>query len=128
MGTVGLVDAPFSTAEARENGLGRGALRGPSVSRRLRGVYLPADVPVTLAVEVAAARKVLPSDVLVDGTTALHVYGVEVGEARPLRFVSAHAHQVAGPVWWCGGSESCRLTRRPGWSARRPPSATPRSS
>ena len=91
------MDAPFTSAEAREQGLGRGALRGPSVSRRLRGVYLPAQTPVNLAVEVAAARKVLPSDALLDGCTALHAYGVEVGAAHPLRFVSAHPHQVRRP-------------------------------
>ena len=88
---------PFTTAEAKTRGIGRGALRGPAVRREFRGVYALADSPSGLADAIAAARRVVPGDVLLDGTTALRSYGVEVGEERPLRFVTAHPHQVRRP-------------------------------
>ena len=87
----------FTTAQARAHGFGRGALRGRSVRRELRGVYLPAWADTSLVNRLEAARLVLPGDVQPDGVTALHLLGVEVGAAEPLRFVTAHPHQVRRP-------------------------------
>lgn len=87
----------FTTAQSRAYGYGRGALRGTSVRRELRGVYLPAWVDRSLASRVEAARRVLPADVRPDGVTALHLLGVSVGDDETLRFVSAHPHQVRRP-------------------------------
>ena len=85
---------PFTTADALAHGYGRGALRGRSVRRELRGVYVPGWADDSLPTRVEAARQVLPADVVPDGVTALQLLGVEVGTAQPLRFVSAHPHQV----------------------------------
>jgi very-short-patch-repair endonuclease len=88
------VSEAFTTAQADEHGFGRGALRGRTVRREVRGVYLPAWADRSLTVRVDAARRVLPRDVRPDGVTALQLLGVEVGATEPLRFVTAHPHQV----------------------------------
>ncbi len=87
----------FTTAQAREHGYGRGALRGRFVRRELRGVYLPAWADRSLAARVDAARRVLPGDAQPDGVSALHLLGIEVGAEDPLRFVTTHPHQVRRP-------------------------------
>ena len=87
----------FTTAQARAHGYGRGALRGRSVRRELRGAYVPGWATDTLATRVEAARQVLPIDAQADGVTALQLLGVEVGAEVPLRFVTAHPHQVRRP-------------------------------
>lgn len=60
-------------------------------------MYVEAFVEECLDTSIAAAWLVLPNDVLLDGVSALHGLGVEVGAPRPLRFVSAHPHQVRRP-------------------------------
>lgn len=87
----------FTTAHARDLGYGRGALRGRTVRRQLRGAYAPAWAADTLANRVEAARQVLPHDVRPDGVTALRLLGVDVGSEEPLRFVTTHPHQVRRP-------------------------------
>ena len=52
------------------------------------------DRPPSLDECVTAALLVLPSDAVAVGVTGLRLYGVEVGEAWPLRFASTHRHQV----------------------------------
>ena len=84
----------FTTAQAHQHGFGRGALRGGSVRRQLRGVYVPAWADDGLVTRVEAARRVLPEDARPDGVTALQLLGVAVGTTEPLRFVTAHPHQV----------------------------------
>ena len=87
----------FTTAQAQEHGCGRAALRGRSVRRELRGVYVPAGAGRSLLTRVDAARRVLPSDARPDDVTALHLLGIEVGGEEPLGFVTAHPHQVRRP-------------------------------
>lgn len=88
---------PFTTAGAADVGLTPGALRGAAVRREHHGVYVEAFVEPSVEGSVAAARLVLPTDALLDGVSALHALGVEVGAPRPLRFVTAHPHQVRRP-------------------------------
>lgn len=88
---------PFRTAQAREVGLTPDTLRSSRTRREHHGVYVESCLEPDLALSVAAARLVLPADALLDGVSALHALGVEVGEPRPLRFVSTHPHQVRRP-------------------------------
>ena len=88
---------PFSTANAYAAGVGRKTLRGPSVRRLHRGVYVPSSHIVGVRDEVTAARRVLPAPSLVTGVTALWCFGVEVARPRPLQFVTTHPHQVRRP-------------------------------
>ena len=88
------MSTPFTAGQASEHGYGRGALRGRSVRRVLHGVYVPAWAESSLVNRVEAARRVLPEDVRPDGVTALQLLGVLLGEEEPLRFATAHEHQV----------------------------------
>ena len=92
-----MVFRPFTTAQAHEVGLTPDTLRTGRARREHQGVYVESFLEPDLALSVAAARLVLPGDVLLDGVSALHDLGVEVGRSRPLRFVSAHPHQVRRP-------------------------------
>jgi hypothetical protein len=46
---------------------------------------------------VETALLVVPPDALATGVTGLRLFGVEVGSVSPLRFVTAHPHQVRRP-------------------------------
>lgn len=88
---------PFTTAQAAAAGLSEAALRTRAVRREHHGVYVDARLEPGLALSVAAARLVLPADAVLDGVSALHALGVDVGDPRPLRFASTHRHQVRRP-------------------------------
>lgn len=88
---------PFTTAQARELGLGRGALRGRRVRRELRGAYLLADEEAAERDRVAAALLVLPPGAVADGLTAVRLHGADLGDTAPLRFVTTHPHPVRRP-------------------------------
>jgi len=88
---------PFTTARAVDVGLSEAALRGGAVRREHHGVYVESFVEPGPETSAAAARLVLPSDALLDSVSALHALGVAVGDPGPLRFVSAHPHQVRRP-------------------------------
>ena len=92
-----LAGGPFTTADLLDRGLQRGVLDGPRVRRVLRGVHLAREVDLDLALAVAAARRVLPTDALLTGTSALRWAGAAVGPLEPLHFVSRHPHQVRRP-------------------------------
>ena len=92
-----LATGSFTTADAYAAGLSRKSLRGPTVRRLHRGVYVPSSRVVGVRDEVHAARLALPIPILVTGVTALWCYGVEVGRPRPLQFVTTHPHQVRRP-------------------------------
>lgn len=97
MGHGALVLEPFTTARATDVGLTAATLRGGAVRREHRGVYVESFLEPSVETSVAAARLVLPRDALLDGVSALHALGVTVGDPWPLRFVSAHPHQVRRP-------------------------------
>jgi hypothetical protein len=93
-----LAGRAFTTAEAIEAGVGRGVLKGPRVRRILPGVYIAADQKPTDDVVVGGALKLLPADALVNGVTALRLWGVRVGSLDKLDFVTTHLHQVRQPA------------------------------
>ncbi len=82
-----LAARPFTMTQARAAGLTPRALQGRAVRRLLRGVYVAADLEPSLALEVAAARLVLPAGCHPSGVTALQLLGIDLGPRRPLRFV-----------------------------------------
>ena len=88
---------PFRTSRASDVGLSPAALRTATVRRLHHGVYAESFLEPGVELDVAAARLVLPADALLDGVSALQALGVAIGEPRPLRFVSAHPHQVRRP-------------------------------
>ncbi len=91
---------PFTRTEAGRLGLTGRMLDHPRFVVPHRGVALhvadgAGELPLRL--RIAAALKVLPPAAVVTGTTALHLYGVEVGSAYPLQFVTTHPHPVRRP-------------------------------
>jgi hypothetical protein len=92
-----LASGPFTAAEAAALGVGRGVLSGPSVRRLFNGVYITAGREPDLVDWVRAAEHILPPNTVATGVTALHLMGVLVGPAMPLRFLNAHQHQVRQP-------------------------------
>lgn len=72
-------DRPFTLREAEERGLSRDVLRGKRFRRLHRGVYVRADVLLTLRVRVLAALLVLPPDCVVSHLTALRAWGFDAG-------------------------------------------------
>lgn len=88
---------PFTRSQVASTGLTTWDLRGPQVRREHHGVYAEAHLEPDVATSIAAARLVLPADALVDSVSALQSMGVDLGPERPLRFVSAHPHQVRRP-------------------------------
>ncbi|MFC7619165.1 hypothetical protein [Microlunatus sp. GCM10028923] len=65
--------------------------RGLRYQRVLRGVYLPADAEPTLPDRCAAALLMGPADAVITGVTALHLFGVSVGSATPIRLATETA-------------------------------------
>ncbi len=67
-------------------GLPPTALRSKRFRRLFRGVYICADVQLTLIVWLQAALLVLPKDAIVSHLSALRLYGVEIGLLRDFEF------------------------------------------
>lgn len=72
-------DRPFTVGEAAAHGVTRDVLRGRRFRRLLRGVYVAADVAVTLRVRLLAVLLVLPPDCVVSHRTALGLWGHQAG-------------------------------------------------
>lgn len=77
---------PFTTARARAEGFPEQVLLGRRFRRLFRGVWICADVELTLNVRLRAARLVLPADAVVSHTTALALLGVNSAPDSPLHF------------------------------------------
>lgn len=92
-----LRSGPFTVAAALDAGVSAKALRGRRFTTPHRGVRQVAGAPADLRAAVDAARLILPPDAMVTGVSGLQLFGVEVGPAEPLRFVTAHPHQVRRP-------------------------------
>ena len=67
-------------------GLSSTVLKGKRFRRVFRGVWVYADLLITLHVHIHAARLVLPADAVVSHTTALALLGVESVPQVPLHF------------------------------------------
>ena len=77
----------FTTAEAAAAGLPRMTLWSQDRFRSLyRGVWICADIDVTLRVRINAARLVMPTDAVVSHTTALALLGHDALATIPLHF------------------------------------------
>jgi len=78
-----LGSGPFTTAQARAAGVSADRVRGPAYRTLFRGVYLPANVPVTFLVWVTAAL-LTTRGAVVSHLTALRLYGFAIGPERPV--------------------------------------------
>ncbi|MGH1563446.1 DUF559 domain-containing protein [Mumia sp. DW29H23] len=77
---------PFTTGHAGRLGVTPQQLRGRRFLRLHRGIYVCADLPLTLVVRIGAALLALPSDALVSHLTALRLWGLEIRQLYPLHF------------------------------------------
>lgn len=93
-----LAGGAFLTGTAIDAGLGWGVLRGPSVSRVSRGLYLDATSEPSTRALLAAYLAVLPQGcTAVDGVSALQLWGFAVGAALPYRYVTTARHHSIRP-------------------------------
>lgn len=92
-----LLGGPFTIAAARRHGVSRRVLTGQRFCRLVTGIYVHADVQLTVRVWAQAALLVTAPDAVVTGVTGLQVRGVYVGPPWPLRLVSTHPHVVRRP-------------------------------
>ena len=82
---------PLTCKEARELGISRRHLYSSAYRQLYRGVFVPADEPLTVATWTNAARLILPTDAQPTGLTALQLAGVDLGQPLPLHFATATA-------------------------------------
>lgn len=85
---------PFTCAEASAHGLSAQMLRGKRFERMFRGVYAPAGLELTVWMWAFAALLVLPKGSAIARTTALWLWGVEVGPPLPVHAATVHPHPV----------------------------------
>lgn len=78
-------------------GLTKNVLRGPTVQRLGHGLYVAAGSDPGLLEHAAAIMLAMPSDAVVTGATALHLYGVRVGNPCPIEVVTATGAQTRRP-------------------------------
>lgn len=81
-----LVAEPFTVAQAASRGIDRKVLRGRRFRRLFRGVYIAADVRLTIRVRLQAALLVLPKDALVSHVSAARLWGFDVRGRDELEF------------------------------------------
>jgi len=81
-----LADRPFTAADARAAGLGRGFLGGTRVRRLFRGVYVRADSEPTFTTWIRAALLVLPNDAVVSHSSAMRLRGLAPDGRTALEF------------------------------------------
>ena len=91
-----LAGLPFTPAEARAAGVGRGTLQGKAVVHLHYGLYLDADAPLTLDLQVRSALRILPPGTVAAGATTLALLGAREGP-RTLRFMTTWPHPVRRP-------------------------------
>jgi very-short-patch-repair endonuclease len=92
---------PFTCAEASAYGVTAQMLRGKRFRRMLHGVYTAVDVDLTPRMWAYAALLVLPQGSAIARTTALWLWGVEVGQPLPIHATGPHPNPVrhAGLRW-----------------------------
>lgn len=77
-----LLQAPFTSATAREYGIGRGVLAGKRFRQVFRGVWIAAEVEITFEVLLRAAALTMPIDAVVSHTSAMRLYGLDPRRGR----------------------------------------------
>lgn len=80
------VSEPFTVAQAATLGIDRKVLRGLRFRRLFRGVYIAADVALTLRLWLKAALLVLPKDAVVSHVSAARLWGFDVRGRDELEF------------------------------------------
>jgi hypothetical protein len=84
----------FTAAEARVHGISAKTLRGPRIESVYVGVYRYAWTPLTLALRIAAARKILPDDAALSHVSNLEWRGLVMRPSTVLHFSSQHDVRV----------------------------------
>jgi very-short-patch-repair endonuclease len=77
-----LAGIPFTTAQARDAGVTRGELHGPSYRRVVHGVYVTADTPDTTEIRARAIGLVLPRGAVVGYRSAAWLHRADVRDRR----------------------------------------------
>jgi hypothetical protein len=104
-----LATRPFTTQAGRAYGLSRSAFQSSAVRRIAPRVYqAAADNDPALRDVVAAHLATMADDVLVDGLTALQLFGIDLGPRDPLRFCSTDKTDIRR-----AGVRVRRLSRTP---------------
>ncbi len=92
-----LRNGPFLATWAIDAGLiTREQLRSSAWRRLLRGVYVSATTPLTLRLRIIGAGLILPADAVITGRTAVHLWGVPMGEVDDT--IEVLAARRFGPV------------------------------
>jgi Protein of unknown function (DUF559) len=89
-----VLDRPFTSAEAVAHGVTAQMLRGKRFRRMFHGVHAHAGLDLTPVMWAFAALLVLPNDSAIARTTALWLWGVEVGRPLPVHAATSHPHPV----------------------------------
>lgn len=84
----------FTVAEAKALGLTRRMLQSKRFVMIHRGIYVAADLELTLDVLVRADLLALPPDTCVSHTTALHWLGVNIGPTQPRHYSTNTSSQT----------------------------------
>ncbi|MEV7397578.1 DUF559 domain-containing protein [Aeromicrobium sp. NPDC092404] len=81
-----LLARPFTLEQAAACGVSRKVVRGRRFRRVFRGVYVSADVDLSLTTWLYAALLVLPGDAVVSHLTALRLWGFDSRRSAELEF------------------------------------------
>jgi Protein of unknown function (DUF559) len=85
---------PFTCAEAFEHGITAQMLRGKRFCRMFHGVHARVELDLTLWMWAFAALLVLPKGSAIARTTALWLWGVEIGPMLPVHATTPHRNPV----------------------------------
>ncbi|MDX6203194.1 MAG: hypothetical protein QOJ83_2694 [Frankiales bacterium] len=93
-----LTGAPFTVAEALEHGVSRRRLLSSPLFRPVcRGIHVAADVPDSAELRLAAVSLLVPRGVVLSGTTAAWVHGVDV-RRHPAELIEVTATRGVRPM------------------------------
>lgn len=93
MATLDLSE-PFTVAQARAAGIGRGRLRGSGFQKLFNGVFVDVRTPITTEVRARAALAIHPRTALLSHSTAARLLDVPVPQDPDIHVtVSAAAHR-----------------------------------
>lgn len=79
---------PLTRNLADQAGIGRHQLYSKRFRQVFRGVFVPAEQPMSLETWIAAARLALPDHAKLTGLTALQSGGLDIGQPLPLQFAT----------------------------------------
>ncbi|WP_392425317.1 hypothetical protein [Barrientosiimonas humi] len=88
---------PFTLQQARAAGIGRDVLLGPDFHRLLHGLYVSADVPITLDLRARALLDLLDDDAHLSHHTAAGLWGLWVPDSPDLHLCRARGRRHSRP-------------------------------